>query len=285
MSEATGAVAATESTADSANNLPPTEQGSGGAALESTGFRWGDNAPEDWRGRDAEYAVNQYNTLVNAVRQYVSEQANQTPMYQPQQPIQIDPDEVVTNPAAWQEKLQANLAQSIAAQQAQALAPILQSTTEAARHLSRTDPSLKQVWDKWGNEVEQMAAGLPPQARTNKQVWDGLAKIVKANHVDELAQERAQQLATELRATATEGGYGSVPGSIGSASGSGFDKLEETKYGKEVLDKYGPDKVRRMCEARGITVEKFAEECAGTNIIRNPNNPSEWTNRDLVRDR
>lgn len=198
------------------------------------------------------------------------------------QPIKIDPDEVVTNPAAWQEKFQANLQQGLAWQQAQAIAPLVQSTTEAAKHLSRTDPSLKVVWDKWGAEVDGLASSLAPAARTDKRVWDGLAKIVKANHVEEIAQERARTLATEMGHTLTESGHaGSMPGGVG-ARPQGFDKLSETQHGKELLDKYGPAKVNRMCEARGITVEKFAEECAKTQIIRNPNNPSEWTNRSLT---
>jgi hypothetical protein len=205
--------------------------------------------------------------------------------YQPPQPKQLDPDKILTNPNEWQQDMLGNVAGAMQSVLGQDRAATFDALSTSARHLSRSDPKVSPVWDKYGAEIEALGASgaIDPRLRGSKEFWDKAAKVVQAEHLDDIVAERAQALAAEMRTTA-ETGAGSY-GASDPAESSAMDKLRESPYGKKLLEKYGERGIMRNVEKLGVTLAKYADMVVDTNIVVNPSNPSEWHNRDLMRGR
>ncbi len=154
----------------------------------------------------------------------------------------------------------------------------------SAKHLSRSDPKVSPVWDKYGTEIETLAqsGAIDPRLRGSKDFWDKAAKVVQAEHLDEIVAERAQTMAAELRSSGVESGAGSY-GASDPDTTTGMEKLRSSDWGKRLIERYGERGVLRNVEKLGVTLDKYAEMASGTNVIVNPHNPSEWWNRDLMR--
>lgn len=90
--------------------------------------------------------------------------------------------------------------------------PVLQGTTSNARWASSTDPAWNTVYQKYGGEIDALMASVPPQYKTMKETWDNAARIVRGNHVDEIAQSRAEQLIANGSFPTVRGGNAPQPG-------------------------------------------------------------------------
>jgi hypothetical protein len=86
-----------------------------------------------------------------------------------------------------------------------------------------------------------------------------------------------------MPAVESGGNVGGIP--VSPEEASGMDAIAKTPYGKQLIANHGKRAVLNVCEKRGITLDQFAKECENTNITRNPHNPSEWVNRDIVRNK
>lgn len=236
----------------------------------------------------AEYdrIASEYQNLRQAVQTYAQQQlAQQQQQSVPQPQTQLDPDLVVTDPATWQKSLQEQLNQQIARAAQQYATPIQSNIATLARNASATNPKYKEVYDRWGSEIDRYAndPSIHPSQKANAAFWDGLAKIVKADHVDELVQEKAKKHLKNMPAVESGGNVGGIP--VSPEESKGMDAIAKTPYGKQLIANHGKRAVLNVCEKRGITLDQFAKECENTNITRNPHNPSEWVNRDIVRNK
>ena len=207
------------------------------------------------------------------------------PSYAPQPVKALDSDKILTNPDEWQRDLVGNVAGAVQQMMTQNNVGTYEALATSAKHLSRSDPKVAPVWDKYGAEIEALAGSpqINPQLRGSKEFWDQTTRVVQAQHLDDIVAERATAMAAEMR-TGTETGAGSY-GASDPADSSAMDKLRESPYGKTLLAKYGERGIMRNVEKLGVTLDKYADMVADTNIIVNPNNASEWHNRDLMRGR
>jgi hypothetical protein len=275
---------------ESDSNSPPTEPTSGEhtSALERTGFRFGDAAPQSLQGRTAaetaEYVKqleNQQQQMINSVQQYVATQAQQ--QQPPQQQAQaIDPDLMITDPAAWQRQFATQMSQGVQQYINQAGVPLYQGQAATAKSLSRKDPDYQEVWQKYGSEVERLMANVPLAQQANPEIWNQAAKIVKSEHLDDFIHEKAKNLAATLGAT-EQGGTGTALG-VGAPTNEDIQRIRDSAYGKTNLGEYSDAQIQRTAEKMGHSIKEFADLVQGTHIVAHPKNRGEWYNRDLVRD-
>lgn len=206
-----------------------------------------------------------------------------TPATQAPPVRELDPNKILSDPEGWQRDLVGNVAGAMQQVQNANTAATFDALSVSARHLSKSDPKVSPVWDKYGTEIETLASSgaIDPRLRGSKDFWDKAAKVVQAEHLDDIVAERASAMAAEMRSTAETGA-----GSYGAAdpdTSTGMEKLRGTSWGQRLIERYGERGVLRNVEKLGVTLDKYAEMAAGTNVIVNPHNPSEWWNRDLMR--
>jgi hypothetical protein len=152
----------------------------------------------------------------------------------------------------------------------QAAQPLIQGQAEQAKWSSQNDPRWKDIWSKYGHEIEAQMAGIHITQRTNKQLWDTAAQLVKSNHIDELVHERAQTLASQ-------GGFGTVSGAptAGIPQGGGFaDPVSElfsnTEHPEVVRMKeggVGPQEIREYLARTGQDPRKYVADVLGGNTF------------------
>lgn len=191
-------------------------------------------------GKSQAEAVAWVNNLVTEVQQLV---ATKQPAASPQPQRQIvqdaklpDPDMALTDPAGYQRQL----ADYFTAQQqgtlAQAAVPVYAQLATMAREMSKNDSANKDVWSKWGAEVEQMVGNVPQHLRT-KELYDQAAVMVRGRHVDEIATEKAAALAGAGTGLARAGGGSDVDTDDGDTDV--WAKIEASPIGKAALNVAG----------------------------------------------
>lgn len=296
-------------------NAPPTpENGNSGesppseapgsekseATLEKTGFRWGTDAPKELQGRTAAETAQYVEQLQGAVQNFLSQSQQQQASQQSaaqqaaarQQATQMastlkeigeglysDPEKSLEKFAAMQ---QAEMGQQVGQTIGNVLTPLYHAQAASAREIAKTDD--RDLWNKYGSEIEQVVNALPLAQRANPEAYKAAAKIVRGNHFEEIATERAQAIAAQA-SSGVEGGYGGTSYPTTGGEGAVVEKLKESDYGKQLVEKYGPRGVikhlEKMTEADGTTPMQFAEMAARTKVDRNPNNAGEWFNRTV----
>ena len=260
----------------------PTDHPSG---LENTGFRWGDDAPPELRGKTAaetlEYIREQQSryqdvsSALAAMNQYPSvfPSAPEPPQTNP-----LDPDKLVTDPEAYQRDLLDNLSKVVGYTVQQQTVPAVAAMIDNARHLSKSDPKNQEIWERYGQEIEALAASpaIDPSLKASKSFWDQAVAVVKAQHADELIEEKAKQLASQM-APQVEGGQHSSYGGGDPQQQSALERIRNSRWGSRFKG-YSDSKIIRAAEAMGLTLDEYAEMVEKTNPVVNPHNPSEWRN-------
>ena len=212
---------------------PPTPQDSG-----ATEERYGADAGF-LAGKSKDEAVAWVNNLVAEVQQLV---ATKQPAAQPQpQPRNMqsempDPDLVLTDPKKYQEQLAGFLQQQQNAALAQAAGPVYAQLASQSRDMSKNAPENKDVWSKWGAEVEQMVANVPAHMRT-RELYDQAVVMVRGRHVDEIATEKAQALAAAGTGLARANGGDAADTDSGDKDV--WEKIESSPIGKATLATIG----------------------------------------------
>lgn len=151
--------------------------------------------------------------------------------------------------------------------------PVLQQNAQTARELSKRDPKLSDVWERYEPEVMKYIQNVPVQNRT-KDAWDMAAKLVKADHMDEMVAQQAERQRSRS---------GSAP-VTGRPSGSP-DTGREPVYNDAIEKFYDSDhpyvkrcreqgiteaKLRERAAAMGLGPEEFVENITGQNLITSP---------------
>lgn len=180
-----------------------------------------------------------------------------------------DPNLMYSNPAEYQRQLMAFQNAQWQAQMNAYAQPVLQQNAETARELSKRGDYAK-VWEKWEPEIELELRGIPLHQRT-RQMYDSAAKIVRGNHVEELARERAEALATQF-GSGTERAH-----NVGNAAPAAFDKLDEIYdtehpfFVKAREERVTKDMIRDHCRMMKISVDEYVRNATLGSVILSKN--------------
>jgi hypothetical protein len=215
--------AATQPNTPPTTSSPPSTEPQHGRGLWNSGFKIEDDAPvaDHWKGKNARQILEEAERLRQEATEWKGLAMNQQQQYQQpanQQAFSYQQSNTPTfpsnqllieNPGEYDRQLQQFIAYSNqqsaqAAVQAasQHVSPQLAST---GRYLSQSDPRFKEVWERYGSEIERemMKANLPAHQQ-NKDAWDFLAKVVRGEHLDEIAADKARKM-SEAGGFGTEG--------------------------------------------------------------------------------
>lgn len=221
----------------------PAPGGTPTAAPAPEPWKAGPDAPAWARGKTADEIMRITDTLMQEVQQPAPAPPATAPT--PGQPI--DPNAYATG----QDVLNA---QSAAVQQ---FTPTLQRLAQqnaalTVRHVA-TDPRFADVFQKYGPEVHAMIARVPVEQRT-VDIVEGAAKLVKADHLEELSRERANQILQGMEPTIRPTGGGATPPSPTPDLSLKSDKL--------------PSDWRDRAAKVGLTERDLDEFCSGAGISR-----------------
>lgn len=263
------------------NGSTPTTGAPGGATGSApaapTEFRYGESAevPAWARGKTAAEVLGIANQATSALQDFIqtgrAPQAPPQPQYQPQQP-QYQPPAWETQPRNPQNGQWANQIdpdQPLTLAQLQALAPqfVQQSMQPQLSALAQNTANLafdtvyreeSKAFQRYGPEINALLARVPRETWTIDTVRQAV-RIVKADHIDDLARERAEQLVNDQFPTLrSNGGAPGTPIAPARAADSIFDESipEETR---DRLRKAGVTEqtAQSFCEANGITMKDY----------------------------
>lgn len=240
-----------------------------------------DGVPAEFVGKDVREIVQMAEAYKQAAMSTPPPQAHSYQgQYQPPQQAAFsypeirppDPSLMYANPAEYQRQADAWNDYRVEQRIAQVGGPLINSIAEGAKWQSRNDAEYAEVWQKWGHEIEAMAAqaSRAGQAVTNKGAWDFIASVVRGNHVNELAESRAKLLMTST-------GFGTERGSAnGSPPAENTDPLARlfatvdhpwVRRANHPDSRTTPDDVRKYCAMRGIRVEDYVNDILKGNVI------------------
>lgn len=265
---------------------PSTEQPSGQAPEP---FKFGADAPSYLQGKNEQETIDLVANIVQEATNIANNQSMQPVQTQQQAPVAQstglpDADLMLTDPQAYQ----AQLVQSLTAYQQQSLAqqaaPIINAQAETALYMSKNDRSISGVWDKYGPEIEMQVARIPAHLRT-KQLYDQAAKLVQGNHVEEIAEERAQEkyesmLSSNPGIESANSGYGAIDATLPDGS-SAWDKIAQSEIGKAQLAAMSKRELLGLIEGGGETLEGYAEKVAKSTAKYDPQRGN--IDNDLIR--
>jgi len=248
--------------------------------LWSSGLRieQADGVPPDLIGKDIKEVAAEFERLKRESEAYKSAlAAPPAPQYQPPQPPQQaafslpdvqkpDPALQYTNPTAYQQQLEAWTDYRVQQGIAQAAAPLLGNVAQLAKWQSQNDPNYAETWQKYGREIETMAAQVPAHM-LNLNAYNTIAKVVKAEHIDELIDERAKKIAAA-------GGFGteraSPAGSVPAPSADKLSQLFQSDHpwvAKARANNVSEAEVRRYCSMRGINTDDYATDIMKGSVL------------------
>lgn len=204
-----------------------------------------------------------------------------TPQPQPTASVQlpnVNPEQLVTDPVAWQQGFEARQAAYVQALMAQAGAPIVQQMSDMLAAQARNDARFKDVTEKYWPEVEGLVAQVPAHLRSAA-LYENAIKLVRGNHTEELIAAKAAQLAATQGASALEGASSASGASSGASAPDAavWQKFESSELGKRLLATSGKAGILRAVAAMpGETLTSYADKIAGSKAEFDPNKPGQW---------
>ena len=189
---------------------------------------------------------------------------------------ELDPERALTDPKGYQAdfvKFMQNMQQQ---QIAQIAAPVLAQQKESARWMAQSDKQNTHVFDKWGSEVDKLVEdAVRVGAVPSKALYDQAAKMVKANHLDELVAEKmsTMQVPETQRVTPT-----SVTGDE-AQDATLWEQVEKTSHGKALLGAVGKAGIMRHAEKQGISLKGYLESITKTRTMHDPLKPGTWSSQ------
>ncbi len=267
--------------------LEPSSEPPSGQTAEA--FKFGADAPPYLQGKTEQEAIDWTTNLVQEVtnlanHQSMQPQQQQVQQVQPQQSAGLpDADLMLTDPQAYQ----AQLVNTLTAYQQQNLAvqaqPIIAAQAETALFMSKNDRGLTDVWDNYGAEIEIQVARIPAHHRT-KALYDQAARLVQGNHVEEIADKRAQQkyesmLSANPGIESANSSDGAISGTLADGSNA-WDKIAQTEIGKAQLATMSKRTLLGLIEGGGETLEGYAEK-VGSSAAKYNAQTGEITNLNL----
>ena len=182
-----------------------------------------------------------------------------------QQPVpgQQDPNDYPT----WGQ-LQTYFQQQAQQQVAPQFNTIYENQAASNLYTLRGQPQYKMVFEKYGPEFQTEVARLPPAVRTldNLQM---VADLVRGRHVDEIARERAAELAATTPPTMRPNGFAGAAGqtppdnTLGLHAESVPAAWRERAVAAGITDQV----VREWCAANGQTEQQFYEMLNKSRVV------------------
>lgn len=196
-------------------------------------------------------------------------QGQPTPQVRPNVQINGDPDAYIDQ-RTYQQGI-ADLSQQANQTYGPAIQQAMQMSADA--NLGHIEREFSREFAKYRPEIHRELATIPYHLRT----LDNLRKVVKfvlADHVDDLAHERATQLMAEQSPT-LRAGSGGAPPSGPTADALKFDQLPESY--RQTMTRMGItwDTVQDFCRANGEDPKKWLDDAtkmqkSGTLMVDTP---------------
>lgn len=234
-----------------------------GTAPAPTEWRVPLDDPRPWaRGKTASELLALSDQMANAITTLAHQAPPQqapAPMAYAPSPSPLDDDEIIDG-----KRMKQILSAVVASQQ-----PVQDDGTafavyQTAMALARqSDP---EAFASYAPEIEANIAQLPVKMRTLDNIRQ-IVRIVKADHVEELAERRARDLVGNQKLTVRTNGAASQ---YHGASAPLLESDELPAPYRDLLAKKGVTEaqVRDFCRANGMTVEQWFKQAKGhTNII------------------
>jgi hypothetical protein len=198
---------------------------------------------------------------------------------QPMQPqSQLpNPDEALTDPQSYQNKMAAYFQAQTAQQIAAVAQPFAAQLADTARTLSKSNAENADVWNKYGSEIDATVQNIPSHLRTQA-LYDNAVIMVRGRHWKDFAAEQASRLAS-----AGTGVERSTAGTAGSEEPSGnsdiWQNIEATSIGRATVEaigkrgimrNVGPGKAYKTLEdyAAAVSKSKSRTEAKQSQVIR-----------------
>jgi hypothetical protein len=211
--------------------------------------------------------------------------------YQAPAPAQVTPsagpampsaDLAYTDPAAYNAQLEAywsareaRLKADLTNQFQSVMQPINQTMGSMARQQIANDPIYKEVFDKWGHEVDQEFAknGVGPNQRT-PDAYRLVGDIIRGRHVQDLARAEADRiLASGGHAPTVRAGTGGamVPAAPpGDAFDAAWDANEIGLIKMAKQHGVSKDDLRKSISMQGHSVDDWVKMVSGGNVFVSP---------------
>lgn len=172
----------------------------------------------------------------------------------------VDPNLLYSDPAAFTQRLRDSIRREMRSEMQQAAGSLTTPLASMAKHQAMQNPKRKLTWEKYGPEIETIVARLPEHARARPEIWDEAARMVAGEHVDELAQAKAEEIIRRGSDSGMLPSQGGPPAPSGSgSSGSPLAKLFDARDPavKGFIDDGIPlEKVRSHYRKRGYTKDE-----------------------------
>lgn len=151
-----------------------------------------DNVPSWAVGKTADEILRMTSTLYDTVQRGTSTPQPTAQAVPVSTPSGVDSELLYRDPAAY-------TAAVIAAAKAEVQREIQNAegrVTMPMVSMARTQATAfkPEIWAKYGPEIDTIMAEAPSQARLNVETWRLAVKMVAAEHVDEVAREKAEEL-------------------------------------------------------------------------------------------
>ena len=139
-------------------------------------------------------------------------------------------------------------------------------------------------WEKWGKEVTTIIERRKQTKALEAADFDEAIQMVRANHIDEIAEERAQQMLTTM--PASEGA-----GVVAGTTPENLDNMEIPENWKQMyrenglIDAQGRPTQTTIdsCKKRQISVEKFFKMMENHQVVKDGPNIYKAYDLDVVR--
>lgn len=202
--------------------------------------------PRPWaRGKTASEILNLSGQMASALQTLANRPQPTPPPPAPRPLAAMADDDIMT----------AKDVRSLLEQAASPLVTNLQSlqANQAAANVARVRDTHPKLFQKYGHEVDALLANVPIEHRTIDTI-ENIVKIVRGEHVEDLARELAQDMAQGDPTLRSNGSHGTNAGYSPVSSGR-MTESEEL-----------PADYRQILKDKGITEETLREFCVSQNI-------------------
>ncbi len=240
---------------------PPDSSAPAGSPPPTTSPTWTPPATGRFAGMTPEQILGIADQQASALEQLATRpQYQPQPTYQPQYPPSQEPP---VNESDFADVRTVNrMVEQRLSQAAQPIGQQMQSLYEmqAGTNLSMARDKHADVFKRWGHEVNAKLATVPYHLRTLDNL-ETIVKMVKADHVEDLAAERARELvAQQDPALRPSGGAGGYPNYQAPLRGIVESEALPADY-RNLLQQRGvtDEAVREFCRMNNLSVEQWVD--------------------------
>lgn len=236
----------------------------------------GPDVPSYLQGKTQAEALAWVDTLVQGVRQMSAAPVQPKPSVQVSETLRdVNPDQLLTDPTAWQQAFEQRIATYVNAQVAGAAQAVLPQVNDAIATQAKNDPKNRAVAEKYWPEVEKLVAAVPAHLRTAA-LYDKTVTLVKGEHFDEFVTEAQAKAAAAATGVEGASNSGSAP-AADTTQAEVWSKIESSDLGKQIMNVGGKSGVINAAKAMGLSVDKYAEMITAAKTTFDPRKPGEWS--------